>query len=140
MSDKAFYRFFIIVLFVVLILEECDGQIRRGTISVDGTSYSVYTAPDSYGGTHLSLSSDAHALTASQVSVEIPIVYEQGSTYWGPDTDHFIDSLKITTRATTLWMLHVNTSKYKSVNDPVYRKMIIGFCKDDGTIPKDYIE
>lgn len=132
-------RKLLFVLFVISI-NTCYAQKREGTITIDNSSYGVYTAPDSYGGTNLILRSNANALTAPQVPIEIPQAFSTPDAYWDEGVTHFIDSLAVNNKGRGLWYLMNGASKYESRYDPDYRKLIIFLCKEQGLIRKTYIE
>ena len=136
MNDRDFKRVMLILL-LFLLIGECEGQRRQGTVTVDGNSYSVYESMDSYGGYHYDFRGDAHSLTAPQIKTELPgfvdhipaIIYDK----------HFADSLKVNYEARTYWWL-AYSDKYKSPTDPEFRKIMIKQLKKKKLISMDYYD
>lgn len=114
-------------------------QQREGTVSVDGTSYSVYSTPEGFGRTHIQFRSNS-VLIAPQIPVTIPAPVVSEAAYWDADMLRYRDSLIVNGKTDALWFFHKNFNRWETQNDPEYRKFIINLCKENQLISQTYNE
>ena len=82
-----------------------------------------------------------HALTAPQVPMMVPNTpVIDGVPYANASTMHYQDSLMVNGQVSFSWWLHKEFNRWKSEDDPEYRKFIIDLCKNKHWISKDYYE
>ena len=131
--SKIMFWFVVAFALILIGISIANAQVRQGTVRVGSTDYGVYTSRDSYGRTLYDFRGSGNTLIVPQLNIEFPDPVDHPKGYWD---QHFVDSLAVTERAYAYWAL--NSDKYKSINDPEYRKLIIGYCKEQGLIKKDY--
>ena len=124
-----------VALFLTILLQGF-AQTRKGTISVDGTDYAVYTYPNSYGGVSYDLRGNK-PLQVVKIPVTLPLAPVPASnTYYDASVKHFADSMQVIGQARASWIFY--KSWYPDRDDPEYQKVIIAQLKRNHRISLDY--